>query len=75
MDVAKWTITLTSAGINPEAAQTYAEKFSSAKITLENLVMIDKDTLKELGITILGDILTILKLGKPNKIQTKTQIR
>ena len=75
MDAAKWTNT--SVGANPETVQTYAEKFSSAEISLGNLFMIYRDTLKELGITMLDDILTILKLGKTqqNNVKNSNQIK
>ena len=64
MDAKAWESALTKAGVSPASSKVYAASFATAKLTLSNLVMIDKETLQELGVTVLGDILSVLQLAK-----------
>ena len=64
MNSVKWKDVLTKAGISPESATIYADTLAEAKISMLNIDMIDKQTLNDMGITIIGDVLSILKLGK-----------
>lgn len=45
-------------------AHTYAEILYNNRITEELLPELSKETLKELGITIMGDVLAILRVAK-----------
>ena len=62
MDRQKWIKAFTKAGIASESAETYADIFVTEKLTWDNLL--DRPLLKELGVGVLGDILTIMGLSK-----------
>ena len=61
-----WTAKLKSVNIPDEHAAVYAKRLVEARITEANIGDVDKDTLRnDLQITVLGDILAILKIGRP----------
>ena len=60
----EWTKLLSGAGIDPKSAAEYATSFVLEKMTQDSLNMLDRDMLKEMGVTALGDALAILRLGK-----------
>ena len=68
MDLGKWTDVFTQAGIAPESAATYAKNFVDENLSQENLAMLDRALLTELGVKTLGDALTIMRLGKSVKV-------
>ena len=57
----QWTSFLEEAGIPAEFATTYATKFFENRITELALPELTKETLRDLGITVLGDILAIIR--------------
>ena len=59
-----WQELLTKIGIPADSARTYAKTFVEESITKDNLTMIDREVLKELGVTTMGHTLAILKLAK-----------
>ena len=78
--MAEWETTLKGVGIDAKAAKDYAKLFEENCITPSNRDMLDKDTLKELGITILGHQMSILKIAKKpvapdQNLQTSTPVR
>ena len=64
MDAVEWTAVFTGIGVDPKAAKKYAEKFAEEKLTKSSLDMLDRNMLTELGVTVMGDALSILKLSK-----------
>ena len=64
MDAAEWKIIFTDAGVDSESAKVYAEKFAQEKLTMSTLEMLDRSMLTELGVTVMGDALSILKISK-----------
>ena len=78
--MAEWETTLKGVGIDAKNAKDYAKLFEENCITPSNRDMLDKDTLKELGITILGHQMSILKIAKKpvapdQNLQTSTPVR
>ena len=59
-----WQELLTKIGIPAEPARTYAKTFAEESITKDSLTMIDREVLKEQGVTTMGHALAILKLAK-----------
>ena len=59
-----WQELLTKIGIPADSAMTYAKTFVEESITKDNLTMIVREVLKELGVTTKGHALAILKLAK-----------
>ena len=52
------------AGIPSAAAKTYAASFVENRIRGDMLADLDKEYLRDMGITVLGDIICILKYAK-----------
>ena len=44
-------------------SESHAKTFAGNKLSQDSLSILDKPTLKELGLTVLGEALTILKQG------------
>ena len=59
-----WQELLTKIGIPVASAMTYAKNFLKESITKDSLTMIDREVLKELGVTTMGHAIAILKLVK-----------
>ena len=59
-----WQELLTKIGISADSARNYAKTFVKESITKNSLIMIDREILKELGVTTMGHALAILKLAK-----------
>ena len=59
-----WQELLTKIGIPADSARTYAKTFVEETIPKNSLTMIDREVLKELGVTNTGHSLAILKLTK-----------
>ena len=59
-----WQELLTQIGIPADSARTYAKTFVEESITKDSLTMIDREVLKELGVTTMVHALAILKLTK-----------
>ena len=57
----EWTNFIIAAGFQPEDSATYATAFIENQLTKSSLPALTKEYLKDLGITIIGDIITILK--------------
>ena len=60
----EWRTFLQAAAIPENESDTYAKKFTNNRINETNIVDIDKQLLIDLGITVLGDILSILRHTK-----------
>ena len=60
----EWESYFIKAGISANSAKSYAAMFVKEKLTKENLQMMDWAMLKELGITAMGEALSILKQAK-----------
>ena len=67
-----WKDLFISVGIKDDAAEKYAEIFDQQRMSRETLVMLDRQTLTELGITVIGDALSILRLAKSVETQATT---
>ena len=65
-----WERFLIEAGITTDSAKTHATKFADKKLTIESLQMLDRSTLKELGVTLMGEALCILKQAKEATAQS-----
>lgn len=59
-----WIKFFTDAGIPSFASSKYATIFYENRIQSNMLMDLDKDILKEMGITVIGDIIGILKHAK-----------
>lgn len=63
-DMSTWLQFFRDASIPPNFANIYASKFTENRIRFDMLADIDKHILNEMGITAIGDILSILKHSK-----------
>ena len=63
-DLARWESAFIETGISFATATTYTQIFSREEITRDSLHMLDHTMLKKLGISTMGNMLTILKLAK-----------
>ena len=59
-----WATTLIGVGIDVKTAKEYAKVLDDNCINDSNMEMLDKETLKELGIALLGHQMSILKICK-----------
>ena len=57
----EWKEFFTDAGIQTNEATDYANKFVRNRIRKDMLVDVNKDYLKDMGITIIGDVIAILR--------------
>ena len=64
MEAKDWEQLFLGGGIEDKSAKAYAKTFAGEKLTPDNLLVMDRDMLKEIGVTTMGDALTILQLGK-----------
>ena len=64
MDASQWEELLAEAGLEASAASTHAITFAKQKLSRNHLSIIDRDMPKELGVTALGESLSIIQLGK-----------
>ena len=65
-----WEHFFIEAGISTASAKTHATKFVDEKLTIESLQMLDCSMLKELGVTLMGKALCILKQAKEAAAQS-----
>ena len=65
-----WERFLIKVGISTDTAKTYVTKFADEKLTIESLQMLDCSMLKELGVTLMGGALCILKQAKEATTQS-----
>ena len=63
----QWTAFFEGGGISQEAAADYTKIFTENCLTEQELPDIDKDGLRELGITVYGHVLAILRIAKPKQ--------
>ena len=68
----QWEKLLISAGIQAESAKKHAKEFENNKMSQETLKMLDRTTLKELGVEILGEALAILQISKQTSETNQT---
>ena len=59
-----WEHFFIEVGITIDSTKTHATKFADEKLTIENLQMLDHSMLTELGVTLMGEALCILKQAK-----------
>ena len=62
----EWESYFIKGGISADSTKSYTASFGRKKLTKENLQMMDRAMLKELGITAMGEALSIL-----NKLHTE----
>ena len=67
-----WFNFFCNAGIPPNTAHTYATAFVNNQITETTLPRLNRQYLTELGITIIGDVLTILAHTTSDSVPTTT---
>lgn len=72
--LSEWLQFLLDAGIPASQAAAYAVSFVENRIEKDMLDELDKDYLKELGVTILGDVIAILKQAKKVASQVRNNI-
>ena len=65
-----WECFFIEAGISTDSAKTHAIKFADEKLTIESLQMLSRFMLKELGVTLMGEALCILKQAKEAAAQS-----
>ena len=65
-----WEHFFIEAGISTDSAKTHATKFADKKLTIKSLQMVDHSMLKELGVTLMGEALCILKQAKEATAQS-----
>ncbi len=63
-EYSKWIKFFKDASIPPEYVETYAKKFAENRIRFDLLADLDRPLLNEMGITAIGDCLSILKHAK-----------
>jgi len=68
----RWVEFFTEARIPPGAAKQYAKAFDDNRISMDMLMDLNKDYLRDMGITILGDIIAILKHAKQVQAELTT---
>ena len=59
-----WEDYFLKAGIAADSAKSYAATFVKEKLRKENLLVMDRAMLRELGITTMGEALSILRQAK-----------
>ena len=65
-----WERFFIEAGISTDSAKTHVTKFTGEKLTIKSLQMLDRSLLKELGVTLMGEALCILKQAKEATAQS-----
>ena len=65
-----WQELITKIGIPADSARTYVKTFVEESITKDSLIMIDREVLKELGVTTMGHALAIIKLAKEQPLKS-----
>ncbi|VDQ10287.1 unnamed protein product [Trichobilharzia regenti] len=60
----EWIEFFEAAGVPPKVRETYAAIFVEHRINHAVLADLDKDHLKDMGITVIGDVISILKQCK-----------
>ena len=65
-----WECFFIEVGISIDSAKTYVTKFADEKLTIKRLQMLDRSMLKELGVTLMGEAMCILKQAKEATAQS-----
>nr|XP_058957349.1 uncharacterized protein C19orf47-like [Pocillopora verrucosa] len=73
IQVSKWTKFFANAGIPSGPAQNYAVIFYDHRIQEDMLSDLTKEILRDMGITVMGDIIAILRHGKEVHAQTERE--
>ena len=66
----EWEDYFIKAGFSADSAKSYTATFAREKLRKENLQMMDQAMLRELGITAMGEALSIFKQAKGPSTQT-----
>lgn len=72
MSTSTWMDFFVKAGIPPQASATYNLLFEQNNIKADMIQYLNKDRLKKIGITIVGDIIAILRHAKHVQEQAET---
>ena len=61
-----WEEWLQSAGIKEDEAKAYAKTFADNRVDLSFAPDLTKDLLKEMGVKVIGDIMSIMRYASPD---------
>ncbi|XP_006822438.2 uncharacterized protein C19orf47-like, partial [Saccoglossus kowalevskii] len=72
--MSEWIKFFTGAGIPPGAASTYSLSFIDNRIKRNMLLDLTKEYLKEMGISVMGDVIAILKYARSTHLKEEREM-